>query len=50
VKPGWAGGNPIPNPPVTSKGLIDDRGFKKPAYYVVEKVFDYKPVQIGSAP
>jgi beta-glucuronidase len=39
VKPGWAGGNPLPNPPVTSKGLIDDSGYKKPAFYVVQKVF-----------
>ena len=27
VKPGWAGGNPLPHPPVNEKGLIDDAGF-----------------------
>ena len=26
VKPGWAGGNPFPNPPVNEKGLVDDLG------------------------
>ena len=26
VKPGWAGGNPLPHPPVNEKGLIDDFG------------------------
>ena len=26
VKPGWAGGNPLPHPPVNEKGLIDDIG------------------------
>ena len=26
VKPGWAGGNPFPHPPVNEKGLIDDFG------------------------
>jgi beta-glucuronidase len=39
VKPGWAGGNPYPQPPVTAKGLIDDNGYRKPAFYVVQKVF-----------
>ena len=28
VKPGWAGGNPLPRPPVNEKGLIDDFGLK----------------------
>ena len=39
VKPGWAGGNPLPHPPVNEKGLIDDTGFRKPGFYVVQKVF-----------
>jgi hypothetical protein len=31
--------------------VIDDRGFKKPAYYVVEKVFhSINPFSVGSAP
>jgi beta-glucuronidase len=39
VKPGWTGGDPLPHPPVNEKGLIDDAGFRKPAFYVVRKVF-----------
>jgi len=39
VKPGWAGGNPQPNPPVNQKGLVDDRGGKKPAWEVVRKIY-----------
>jgi beta-galactosidase/beta-glucuronidase len=39
VKPGWAGGNPFPHPPVNEKGLVDDRGFRKPAFAVVQKIF-----------
>jgi beta-glucuronidase len=39
VKPGWAGGNPLPHPPVNEKGLIDDTGFRKPSFYTVEKLF-----------
>ena len=39
VKPGWTGGDPLPHPPVNEKGLIDDTGFRKPAFDVVRKVF-----------
>jgi len=39
VKPGWAGGNPLPHPPVNEKGLIDDAGFRKPAFATVRQVF-----------
>jgi beta-galactosidase/beta-glucuronidase len=39
VKPGWAGGNPYPHPPVNEKGLVDDRGFRKPAFAVVQRIF-----------
>ena len=39
VKPGWAGGNPLPHPPVNEKGLIDDTGFRKPAFETVRKLF-----------
>jgi beta-glucuronidase len=39
VKPGWAGGNPLPHPPVNEKGLIDDLGKRKPAYGVVKGVY-----------
>jgi beta-glucuronidase len=39
VKPGWAGGNLLPHPPVNEKGLIDDAGFRKPAFATVRRVF-----------
>ena len=39
VKPGWAGGNPLPNPPVNEKGLVDDHGRRKPAWDVVRQVY-----------
>jgi beta-glucuronidase len=39
VKPGWAGGNPRPNPPVNEKGLVDDFGRRKPAWDVVREIY-----------
>ena len=39
VKPGWAGGNPLPNPPVNQKGLVDDLGRRKPAWNVVRQIY-----------
>jgi beta-glucuronidase len=39
VRPGWTGGDPIPHPPVNEKGLIDDSGFRKPAFDTVRKIF-----------
>ena len=39
MKPGWAGGNPLPHPPVNEKGLIDDLGRRKPAFGVVRDVY-----------
>jgi beta-glucuronidase len=39
VKPGWAGGNPIPSPPVNHKGLVEDSGKLKPAFPVVQEIF-----------
>jgi beta-galactosidase/beta-glucuronidase len=39
VKPGWAGGNPKPNPPVNEKGLVDDAGRPKPSFYAVRDIY-----------
>ena len=39
VKPGWAGGNPLPHPPVNEKGLVDDLGRTKPAWDVVRQMY-----------
>jgi beta-glucuronidase len=39
VRPGWAGGNPRPSPPFSTKGLIDRHGRRKPAWNVVRRHF-----------
>ena len=39
VKPGWDGGNPLPNPPLNQKGLLDDSGRPKPAFFVVRRIY-----------
>ena len=39
VRPGWAGGNPRPSPPFSTKGLIDRHGRHKPAWSVVKRHF-----------
>jgi beta-glucuronidase len=39
VKPGWAGGNPKPHPPINEKGLLDDAGRPKPAFAVVQQIY-----------
>ena len=39
VHPTWGGGNPTPNPPYNNKGLIDENGMPKPAFYEVRRIF-----------
>jgi beta-glucuronidase len=39
VRPGWGGGNPMPTPPIHTKGLISFTGALKPAYYDVRKIY-----------
>ncbi|HEV3230285.1 MAG TPA: glycoside hydrolase family 2 TIM barrel-domain containing protein [Solirubrobacteraceae bacterium] len=39
VRPGWAGGDPRPNPPVHEKGLITFTGHPKPAYYDAKRIY-----------
>jgi beta-glucuronidase len=39
VKPGYDGGNPLPQPPTNFKGLVDDAGVKKPAFQVVQQAY-----------
>jgi hypothetical protein len=43
VRPGWAGGNPKPDPPFNRKGLIDENGRRKPAFDVVRDRFAAVP-------
>ncbi|MDP9386262.1 MAG: hypothetical protein M3P50_13745 [Actinomycetota bacterium] len=46
VRPGWAGGNPLPDPPMHRKGLISYLGRPKPAYLIVQRA--YTPRRRGS--
>ena len=39
VRPGWEGGNPEPSPPYNKKGLVDERGNRKPAFSVTRRLF-----------
>jgi len=39
VIPGWAGGNPVPDPPNNHKGLLDLNGNPKPAFYEVQRLY-----------
>jgi hypothetical protein len=38
-RPGWGGGNPFPNPPFVTKGLLDSLGNQKPAFGIVAGYF-----------
>jgi len=39
VIPGWAGGNPLPDPPYNHKGLLDLSGNPKPAFWEVARLY-----------
>ena len=39
VTPGWTGENPLPDPPIFNKGLLDFSGNPKPAYAIVKQSF-----------
>lgn len=39
VRPGWAGGNPLPDPPMHRKGVISYLGERKPAYSVLQGAY-----------
>ena len=43
VQPGWDGGNPKPSPPVLKKGLVDEFGNKKPAFFDLARRFHDTP-------
>lgn len=46
AKPGWGGGNPIPDPPWVHKGLVSRTGQLKPAFAVVSGIY-HATRQIG---
>lgn len=39
VIPGWAGGNPFPDPPYNHKGLLDVAGNPKQAFYEIQRIY-----------
>ena len=39
TRPGFTGGNPYPDPPWNQKGLVDENGNLKPAFSVVQSIF-----------
>ena len=39
VRPGWNGGNPLPQPPMHQKALLSYDGTAKPAYYDLQAAF-----------
>jgi len=48
AKPGWGGGDPLPDPPWVQKGLVDPYGALKPAFGVVSSIY-HSTVQIAPA-
>jgi len=49
VRPGWAGGNPLPQPPMHQKGVITYDGRRKPAYADLQQNFRATPVLLPAA-
>jgi len=39
VRPGWDGGNPFTGAPYNQKGLLDPNGAEKPAYPMLERIY-----------
>jgi beta-glucuronidase len=39
ARPDWSGGNPRPNPPWHTKGLVSAAGVPKPAFYEAQRLF-----------
>jgi beta-glucuronidase len=46
ARPGWGGGNPLPDPPFVEKGMFDVQGNPKPAYSVLSEIY-HRTSQIG---
>jgi beta-glucuronidase len=49
ARPGWGGGNPLPNPPYVQKGLFDVFGNPKPVAAVISQIYHHT-LQIGPSP
>jgi beta-glucuronidase len=46
ARPGWGGGNPVPNPPFVQKGVFDLQGNFKPALFVLSAIY-HATVQVA---
>ena len=44
VRPGWAGGNPLPQPPMHQKGVISYDGRRKPAFADLQESYRSTPL------
>jgi Glycosyl hydrolases family 2, TIM barrel domain/Glycosyl hydrolases family 2, sugar binding domain/Glycosyl hydrolases family 2 len=49
AKPGWGGGDPLPDPPWVQKGLLGPDGQPKPVFSVVSAIY-HSTVQIAPRP
>jgi beta-glucuronidase len=49
AKPGWGGGNPLPNPPWVQKGVVSPTGTLKPLFPVLSAIY-HATVQIAPSP
>src|SRR3954468_1879885 len=49
VRPGWSGGDPRANPPLSTKGLLHQNGSPKPAFVTVRRAFGPRVAEAGSA-
>ncbi len=49
ARPGWTGGDPLPDPPFHQKGIFDYAGNPKPAASVLSSIY-HVAVQVGPAP
>ena len=43
VHPTWGGGNPFPQPPYNHKGLIEESGARKPAFFEAQRIMRATP-------
>lgn len=47
ARPGWGGGDPVPDPPFVQKGVVDLAGNAKPAFAVMSSIY-HATRQIGA--
>ena len=50
ARPGWTGGNPLPQPPMHQKAVLSYNGVAKPAYYDLQAAYRATPQYPAAAP